>query len=99
MIDYKDKGLLFMLDTKQIQALLKEASNRCPVGSVWQHKKGGVYMVTGVGFDTEHARVNVHYYRIAGPNFNEKDEAGIIFDRPFFMWTADRFTKVNPFNG
>ena len=82
-----------------VREALNEARKAIPVGSVWLHKKGGTYMVIGAGYDTENGRANIHYYRIAGPDFNEQAEIGIVFDRPRFMWTPDRFTKVNPFHG
>jgi hypothetical protein len=81
------------METKELQILLADARCKLPIGSTWRHKKGGLYMIMGCGFDTEHARVNIHYFRIGGPGFDEKAERGIIFDRPLFMWTPDRFKK------
>lgn len=87
------------VSTDKLQSLLHQARTAVPVGSVWKHKKGGMYMVTGHGFDTELARINVHYFRIGGPNYDEKAEVGIIFDRPIFLWTKNRFQEVSPFSG
>lgn len=87
------------ISTSELQARFADARKEVPVGSVWKHKKGGMYMVTGHGFDTEHGRINVHYYRIGGPNFDEQAETGISFDRPIFLWTQDRFQEVSPFSG
>ena len=85
-----------MLTTSEIQKLLKEARQKVSVGSFWRHKKGGVYRVLGHGFDTELARIDVHYHRVGGPDYNPREEYGIIFDRPLFMWTDDRFTRMSP---
>lgn len=85
------------LKTSELQALFADARKRIKQGSVWNHKKGGQYMVLGFGYDTEKEQLNVHYFRIAGPGFNEGKERGIIFDRPYCQWTEDRFTQVNVF--
>ena len=83
-----------MLNGNEILMQLADAAASVRIGNVYTHKKGGVYRVIGHGFDTELSRINVHYVREGGPDFNPAVDPLIIYDRPVFMWTEDRFTLV-----
>lgn len=87
------------MDSTVIRDELNQLRKDVPVGSIWKHKKGGTYMVTGHGWHTEDDWAMVHYFRIGGPNYDEHGERGIIFDRPAHMWKPDRFIEGNPFRG
>lgn len=87
-----------MTESPVIRDELNQLRRDVRPGSIWRHKKGGLYMTTGVAWDTEHDWPVVNYFRIGGPNYNEQDEAGIIFSRPAYMWKPDRFVQENPFS-
>lgn len=64
-------------------------------GSIWQHYKGGVYVVLGFTIDTHHGGFLVVYRRIGGPDFNALAEAHMTFSRPPEEWQD----LVNPAGG
>jgi hypothetical protein len=75
---------------------LQEARREWPVGTRLQHYKGGIYIVTGHGFDTERQEANIHYER-RGTHvgvFDALDEEGIGYDRPISLFTPGRFTEI-----
>ena len=80
------------LTTQQIQDLLK-ASN-IQIGQIYQHYKGGVYLVTGITLDTDTSGLRISYMRIDGPDYNAVAENGIVFSRRIEEWTEDRFTSM-----
>lgn len=55
-------------------------------GSIWQHYKGGVYVIDGFGIDTHHGGFLVRYHRVDGPNFDARAEDGIQFFRAPEEW-------------
>lgn len=61
------------------------------VGTVWQHYKGGVYVIDGFGIDTHHGGFLVRYHRVAGPDYDAVAEARQEFFRPPEEW----FEAVN----
>lgn len=73
---------------------IKDAADIAPVASVWRHKKGGVYQVTGIVIDSTDGEARIMYQRIAGPKFNAGIEYGIYFVRPVSEWTPDRFVPL-----
>jgi hypothetical protein len=87
-----------MTDSVTIRDELNQLRKDVPPGSVWKHKKGGVYMVTGASWHTEDDAALVSYFRLSGPGFNQDEELGIVYSRPADMWKPDRFTKVSNFN-
>lgn len=48
---------------------------------LFQHYKGGVYKVLDAVFDSSADEFALLYERVAGPHFNERNEAGIMFTR------------------
>ena len=48
---------------------------------LFQHYKGGVYKIIGIVFDSSSDEFALRYERVAGPHFNEANEAGIEFTR------------------
>lgn len=82
--------------TASVRAVLDAGPVVAPVGSCWQHKKGGVYMVRGYAFHTEAEDALILYARVGGPGYEASQEAGIVFARPAYMWTPDRFA---PYSG
>lgn len=83
-----------MKDSAFIKTELRWAAFIAPVGTHWQHKKGGKYRVVGHSFDTERQEVNVRYYRVDGPNYDRRIDPYITFDRPVRLWTKDRFRQI-----
>lgn len=67
-----------------------------PVGSQWQHYKGGRYEVVGHVIDTDDGSARVRYRRLAGPHFNAFKERHLEFVRPIAEWTRDRFLPSDP---
>lgn len=55
-------------------------------GSMWQHYKGGVYVVDGFCIDTHDGLFKVLYSRVGGPNFSAKAEAGMSYSRVPEEW-------------
>jgi len=74
------------LTTQDLAEKLQQAACKAPVGSVWLHFKGGVYLVTGHSVETENTTTMIHYRRIGGDGFNAIDEANIVFARPVLSW-------------
>lgn len=66
-----------------------------PALSIWQHKKGGQYLVVTHAFDTARETINIIYARQGGPGYDAEAERGILFSRPVEEWTAERFTQLN----
>jgi hypothetical protein len=75
------------LSTDDLVAAHSLASQWAPVGSLWQHYKGGVYRITGHAFDTEREAMTVLYERLAGPGFVADREATIRYSRPLLEWS------------
>jgi hypothetical protein len=74
---------------------LSNARKLIPLGSEWNHKKGGVYKVTGHALDTDSGEVRIVYQRIGGPEFDAEKEQGIPYARHLEEWTPDRFTPAH----
>lgn len=68
------------LTTSELRQALAEARAIAPVGSRWQHYKGGKYEVTGHGFNANGEVAENQYYRYDGPGY-EGDESDIPFHR------------------
>lgn len=83
-----------MTKTEQANKTLNEARSITPVGFIYKHKKGGVYVVVGHALLTDNGEAAVLYRRLYGPEFDPVDEASITFARPLSEWTADRFTYL-----
>lgn len=83
------------LSTDRLRTELALARLTAPHGSEWQHKKGGIYIVTGHAFDTVTEKPVIVYQRTAGPGFNAEAEYNVAFSRPVNEWTPDRFTQLN----
>ena len=73
-----------------------QAEELVPRGTVWLHKKGGVYVVCGYVLNTDSGTAMVRYRRIGGPDHDPKKEAPLEFARPLEQWSEDRFV---PFTG
>lgn len=82
--------------TRHALQVVADARAKVKQGSVWQHKKGGVYVVTGYALHTDTGAAVVLYRRIGGPDYDPKLEDELKFARPLEEWTPDRFA---PFNG
>ena len=76
------------LTTEKLRQTLAEAREIAPVGSRWQHYKGGKYEVTGHGFHTNGEVAENEYFRYDGPGY-EGNESDILFHRP----TSEIFDK------
>jgi len=77
--------------TQEAQSTVGAARKLIPIASVWLHKNGGTYEVTGHELDTDTGQARIRYRRIAGPSFNAVKEGGLEFSRPIDQWTRDRF--------
>jgi hypothetical protein len=86
----REESILLMakLETTALRSLFLTAQELAPVGTLWQHYKGGTYIVTGHGFDTERQDLNVQYRRVAGPDFRSIDESQISYHRPLNEWNG-----------
>jgi hypothetical protein len=82
-------------DSKLIIAELEFARFVAPLGSVWLHKHGGHYMVTGYSYSTGYQEAEIRYTRIAGPDFKYDYDSRIPYTRRMSEWTTDRFTRQN----
>ena len=82
------------LTTDEMRELFR--SSHVKIGQVYQHYKGGVYIVTALTLDTDTAGLRVSYVRIDGPGYDATAEAGIIFSRRLEEWTEDRFLLCIP---
>jgi hypothetical protein len=76
--------------------VLGHARVSVPVGTLWQHKKGGRYTVVGHALNTDDGTAMVLYRRVGGPDFNSEVECETVYARPFEQWTYDRFTRAQP---
>lgn len=77
------------------QRKLSNARKLVPEGSEWQHKKGGLYTVTGHALDTDSGEIRILYRRIGGPEFNQEQEQDIRYARHVEEWTPDRFVPAH----
>jgi hypothetical protein len=77
------------LSTLEMRDLFRDSPVR--VGEIYQHYKGGIYVVTCLTLDTDTGNLRVSYARIGGPNFDAVAENGITFSRRIEEWTPDRF--------
>lgn len=77
------------LSTSEINTRLQFARSVWPVGSVLQHYKGGMYLITGHCLYTEDSQVHIIYRRLSGNKFNSVEEATIEFSRP-----ASQFSDI-----
>ena len=88
------------LNASDTAARIELARTKTPVGSVWLHYKGGVYVVTGHSLHTETLETLVDYRRVGGPDFNAIDEALVVWSRPIGSWIGrtddniDRFVRL-----
>jgi hypothetical protein len=74
---------------------LSLARKQVPVESVWNHRKGGVYAVTGHALDTDSGEIRVVYRRIGGPEFDPAQESELRYARRVEEWTEDRFVPAH----
>lgn len=81
-----------MTRTEAANDKLFQARSATPVGFIYKHKKGGVYVIVGHAIHTDAGDPVVLYRRLYGPNFDPIDEATIVYARPLSEWTQDRFT-------
>lgn len=77
------------LSTSEMRNLFRNSSVK--VGEIYQHYKGGIYLVTCLTLDTDTGGIRVSYARIGGPDFDAVAESGITFSRRIEEWTPDRF--------
>jgi hypothetical protein len=77
------------LSTSEMRTLFRDSPVK--VGEIYQHYKGGIYVVTCLTLDTDTSALRVSYARIGGPNFDSVAESGITFSRRIEEWTPDRF--------
>ena len=75
------------LSKAELRQVLEEARAAVPVGTRWNHYKGGVYQVTGHGFSANLEIAEVQYVRLAGPGY-EGDESAIPFHRDVAEWES-----------
>lgn len=62
------------------------ATGKVPIGSTWQHYKGGVYVVRGYTFGTDEGELLIRYQRVGGPGFVAIEESYIEYARPLTEW-------------
>ena len=72
--------------TTDINTMFLESSNKVPIGSCWQHYKGGVYRVIDHAMNTTSADIDVVYQRIGGPDYDILAERFIKYSRPLNEW-------------
>lgn len=80
--------------TASALAATRAAKHLVSVGTVWLHKKGGLYRVEGHDLDTDTGLMRVRYRRVGGPEFCGEYEVEITYSRPLEEWNPDRFTRV-----
>ena len=82
--------------TERCRNELDYALAATPIGSVWKHKKGGVYVVLGhaICTDADPTHARVRYARIEGPDYDPLREHGIEFVRLINEWTVERFERI-----
>lgn len=69
------------LTTQELLELIREARRIAPVGSRWQHYRGGKYIVVGHGFHANGEVAENEYKRYDGPGYDPIEEE-IKFHRP-----------------
>jgi hypothetical protein len=72
--------------TDEINTMFDEATKKVPVGSCWQHYKGGVYRVIDHAMNTTSADIDVVCQRISGPTYDILAERFIKYSRPLTEW-------------
>tara|TARA_B100000508_G_C11453906_1_gene275676 strand:- start:287 stop:625 length:339 start_codon:yes stop_codon:yes gene_type:complete len=75
--------------TQELLEMFKEAEEKAPSGSTWDHYKGGMYIVLGHGFHTETEEMLVQYQRLDGPGYNASAERLIWYSRPLDVWLSE----------
>lgn len=80
--------------TEDVRATVQEARRLWPVGTLLAHYKGGTYIVTGHGFDTERQEANIAYERRGGPGFAPIYEEGLTYHRPVSLFVEERFREI-----
>jgi hypothetical protein len=60
------------------------------IGSLWRHKRGDVYQITGVVIQEKDGDPAFTYRKIIG----EGSDLGVVFTRPVWEWSEPRFTLL-----
>ena len=64
------------------------------IGTLWRHRNGTIYEITGVDVDTADGEQRIRYKERVGPNVAPGARNYIEFSRPVAEWTLDRFTRL-----
>jgi hypothetical protein len=76
--------------SQELLAKIEKADDLVPCSSIWQHYKGGIYVVMDHVILTDTGDIGVKYRRIDGPDYDYHSEDHIYYVRPISEW----FDKV-----